>query len=43
MRILDIYVVAPILISQCYNETLKQEYMNSVVAPILISQCYNTN
>ena len=34
-------VVAPFLISQCYNSVLITPYMNMVVAPFLISQCYN--
>ncbi len=35
-------VVAPILISQCYNKTVCLDSKLLVVAPILISQCYNT-
>ena len=34
-------VVAPILISQCYNKRFKPNLYGDVVAPILISQCYN--
>ncbi len=34
-------VVAPILISQCYNYHDEHIYEEVVVAPILISQCYN--
>ena len=34
-------VVAPILISQCYNSCLLWGAAAFVVAPILISQCYN--
>ncbi len=34
-------VVAPILISQCYNIKNAQYKKSKVVAPILISQCYN--
>ena len=35
------FVVAPILISQCYNFVTYAGYLIAVVAPILISQCYN--
>ncbi len=34
-------VVAPILISQCYNGQIIITLSACVVAPILISQCYN--
>ena len=34
-------VVAPILISQCYNTKSPTLQPKQVVAPILISQCYN--
>ena len=34
-------VVAPFLISQCYNGYIKHKEGNLVVAPFLISQCYN--
>ena len=34
-------VVAPFLISQCYNTNCKPPMTFSVVAPFLISQCYN--
>ncbi len=34
-------VVAPILISQCYNKLNASNIVHTVVAPILISQCYN--
>ena len=34
-------VVAPILISQCYNWLPSWTKCSGVVAPILISQCYN--
>ncbi len=34
-------VVAPILISQCYNKNFLGGSEKYVVAPILISQCYN--
>ena len=34
-------VVAPFLISQCYNRLPVSEYALRVVAPFLISQCYN--
>ena len=34
-------VVAPILISQCYNRYKNAVRRGKVVAPILISQCYN--
>ena len=36
-------VVAPFLISQCYNLLRSQTIALSVVAPFLISQCYNTS
>ena len=36
------FVVAPILISQCYNPCGASAFGVVVVAPILISQCYNT-
>ena len=36
-------VVAPFLISQCYNEFHNLNFPNLVVAPFLISQCYNAN
>ena len=35
------YVVAPFLISQCYNWPSKDSMIALVVAPFLISQCYN--
>ena len=35
------YVVAPFLISQCYNELVERATVIRVVAPFLISQCYN--
>ena len=35
------YVVAPFLISQCYNLTGIRSIEPIVVAPFLISQCYN--
>ena len=34
-------VVAPFLISQCYNSVAADVPMPDVVAPFLISQCYN--
>ena len=34
-------VVAPFLISQCYNDGIEQGFTRFVVAPFLISQCYN--
>ena len=34
-------VVAPFLISQCYNTALSEAINANVVAPFLISQCYN--
>ena len=34
-------VVAPFLISQCYNGIRNVEVSYRVVAPFLISQCYN--
>ena len=34
-------VVAPFLISQCYNAFVGQADADDVVAPFLISQCYN--
>ena len=34
-------VVAPFLISQCYNKTRCHGVQGGVVAPFLISQCYN--
>ena len=36
-------VVAPFLISQCYNNVLNNVVTLKVVAPFLISQCYNTS
>ena len=39
---LNAVVVAPILISQCYNTLSSLTACMRVVAPILISQCYNT-
>ena len=36
-----ITVVAPFLISQCYNTSSANNTTFSVVAPFLISQCYN--
>ena len=36
-----IRVVAPFLISQCYNLAAHQHPHAGVVAPFLISQCYN--
>ena len=38
-----ICVVAPFLISQCYNTKITQAIENRVVAPFLISQCYNAD
>ena len=35
-------VVAPFLISQCYNSAGSHGLADTVVAPFLISQCYNT-
>ena len=35
-------VVAPFLISQCYNAGILRFHAGYVVAPFLISQCYNT-
>ena len=35
-------VVAPFLISQCYNRLNQQLIEQLVVAPFLISQCYNS-
>ena len=35
-------VVAPFLISQCYNNAHEAMQGTNVVAPFLISQCYNT-
>ena len=35
-------VVAPFLISQCYNSKILATREEMVVAPFLISQCYNT-
>ena len=34
-------VVAPFLISQCYNLDAQMQPTDIVVAPFLISQCYN--
>ena len=34
-------VVAPFLISQCYNSDTTEVATGNVVAPFLISQCYN--
>ena len=34
-------VVAPFLISQCYNGFNSVRIVRTVVAPFLISQCYN--
>ena len=34
-------VVAPFLISQCYNHNSRANNKSVVVAPFLISQCYN--
>ena len=34
-------VVAPFLISQCYNVVFELVQCDEVVAPFLISQCYN--
>ena len=34
-------VVAPFLISQCYNFRNERKTDKKVVAPFLISQCYN--
>ena len=39
--LLFIDVVAPFLISQCYNEEGEVTRAWLVVAPFLISQCYN--
>ena len=39
----EVTVVAPILISQCYNPPPKSDTLGLVVAPILISQCYNVS
>ena len=36
-------VVAPFLISQCYNALGVGAFRVRVVAPFLISQCYNTS
>ena len=36
-------VVAPFLISQCYNGGYQEAAIIAVVAPFLISQCYNCN
>ena len=36
-------VVAPFLISQCYNRLSDKWLVHGVVAPFLISQCYNTS
>ena len=36
------FVVAPFLISQCYNRSGTPKRFPLVVAPFLISQCYNT-
>ena len=36
-------VVAPFLISQCYNGIDGDPHKRWVVAPFLISQCYNTS
>ncbi len=41
VRLSQRLVVAPILISQCYNAERVDRLNLSVVAPILISQCYN--
>ncbi len=41
VRLSQRLVVAPILISQCYNFYYKSCLTYSVVAPFLISQCYN--
>ncbi len=41
VRLSQRLVVAPILISQCYNITFKGGIGWFVVAPFLISQCYN--
>ena len=35
-------VVAPFLISQCYNDLSSYNFVVVVVAPFLISQCYNS-
>ena len=35
------WVVAPFLISQCYNRYIADITKLLVVAPFLISQCYN--
>ena len=35
------FVVAPFLISQCYNQAASGAASSQVVAPFLISQCYN--
>ena len=35
-------VVAPFLISQCYNKDGCDNTQYDVVAPFLISQCYNS-
>ena len=37
------HVVAPFLISQCYNAVIDFDVGLRVVAPFLISQCYNTS
>ncbi len=42
VRLSQRLVVAPILISQCYNFYYKSCLTYSVVAPFLISQCYNS-
>ena len=38
---LTLVVVAPFLISQCYNSLQYNCALSRVVAPFLISQCYN--
>ncbi len=43
VRLSQRLVVAPILISQCYNVSSHILLFKPVVAPILISQCYNLN
>ena len=38
---MGVMVVAPFLISQCYNKIYMHSWEFAVVAPFLISQCYN--
>ncbi len=39
--VFSLLVVAPFLISQCYNKSIYRPPFPAVVAPFLISQCYN--